>query len=106
MDHGDALVEQTRMFAELVGGRHLSVQVPTTPEWSLARLTGHLGRGHTCASQIVAHRSEMSPGMMADTFSSPVDRMAIMHSGPAYYTAETILEWLPATARGSCPVKV
>jgi uncharacterized protein (TIGR03083 family) len=98
-DHGDALVEQTRMFAELISGRDLSVQVPTTPGWSLARLTGHLGRGHTWASQIVARQSEMSPGMMADTLSSPVDWTAVMNSGPAYYTAEIILDWLPGTAQ-------
>lgn len=99
IDYGTALVEQTRMFAELVSGRDLSVQVPTTPDWSLEQLTGHLGHGHTWASQIVAHRSEMSPDKMSDALSSPVDWMAIASSEPADYTAETILGWLPGTAQ-------
>jgi uncharacterized protein (TIGR03083 family) len=99
IDYGAALAEQTRMFAELVSGRDLSVQVPSAPGWSLEQLTGHLGHMHKWASQIVARRLEMPPGALADTLSAPVDPTPIISSEPANYTAETILDWLPGTAQ-------
>jgi uncharacterized protein (TIGR03083 family) len=87
------------MFAELVSGRDMSVQVPTAPDWSLEQLTGHLGHTHKWSAQIVARRSEMSPVTLADTLTAPVDPTPIMSSEPADYAAETILDWLPGTAQ-------
>jgi uncharacterized protein (TIGR03083 family) len=99
IDYCTALAEQTRMFAELVSGRDMSAEVPTTPGWSLEQLTGHLGHTHKWASQIVARRSGMTPGTLADTLSAPVDPTPVMTSEPADYAAETILDWLPGTAQ-------
>jgi len=87
------------MFADLVSGRDMSVQVPTTPGWSLEQLTAHLGQMHKWASQIVARRSAMPAGTLADMLSAPVDPTPIIISEPADYTAETILDWLPGTAQ-------
>jgi uncharacterized protein (TIGR03083 family) len=99
IDYGAALAEQTRMFAELVSGRDMSVQVPTTPGLSLEQLTAHLGHMHKWSSQIVARRSEMSADTLADMLAAPVDPTPIIISEPADYTAETIQDWLPGTAQ-------
>jgi uncharacterized protein (TIGR03083 family) len=39
----DEVVAQTDLLREVVGGADLSVTVPTTPDWTLARLLRHVG---------------------------------------------------------------
>lgn len=52
-----ALVDQSAQFAEALQGADLQQQVPTCPQWSLHRLTEHVGQAHRWAAAIVAQRA-------------------------------------------------
>jgi len=90
IDLNAALLEQTRAFAQLVAGREMTTRVPTTPGWSLAELVKHVGHGHQWSAQIVARRAKDQT--LDDYLNTP-------GASPADYTAESLLDWLPATAQ-------
>lgn len=53
----EALIAQSAQFAEALRGADLQQRVPTCPQWSLYRLTEHLGQAHRWATAIVAQRA-------------------------------------------------
>lgn len=53
--HLEALIDQSAQFAEALRDADLQRQVPTCPQWSLYRLTEHVGKAHRWATAIVAH---------------------------------------------------
>lgn len=57
VDHAAALVEQNDLFADLLGEADLDTRVPTCPDWNLAQLIRHVGRGHLWAAQMVRTRA-------------------------------------------------
>lgn len=68
MDFRAALLDQTRIFGELIRGADPATPVPTCPGWTLKHLFRHVGRGNRWAAQIIAdHRaSELDPRMVRD----------------------------------------
>ena len=56
MDFRAALLEQTRLFGEVIRGADPSTPVPTCPGWTLRQLFRHVGRGDRWAAQIVRER--------------------------------------------------
>lgn len=68
MDFRAALLDQTRVFGELIRSADPATQVPTCPGWTLKHLFRHVGRGNRWAAQIIAdHRaSELDPRMVRD----------------------------------------
>ncbi|MBF4999718.1 maleylpyruvate isomerase family mycothiol-dependent enzyme [Nocardia sp. BSTN01] len=48
-----ALVNQTNALADLTRGVDPSTPVPTCPEWSIANLMTHVGRGHRWAAAMI-----------------------------------------------------
>lgn len=55
--HLRALVDQSAQFAEALQGVDLQQQVPTCPQWSLYRLTQHVGQAHRWVTAIVVQRA-------------------------------------------------
>ncbi|HEY2766130.1 MAG TPA: maleylpyruvate isomerase family mycothiol-dependent enzyme [Pseudonocardiaceae bacterium] len=53
----EALTAQAAQFAELIRDADLQQQVPTCPEWTLHRLTEHVGQTHRFATGNVAGRA-------------------------------------------------
>ncbi|MGH3940096.1 MAG: maleylpyruvate isomerase family mycothiol-dependent enzyme [Pseudonocardiaceae bacterium] len=53
----EALITQSAQFAEALRGADLQQQVPTCPQWSLYRLTEHLGQAHRMATAIIVQRA-------------------------------------------------
>lgn len=51
------ITDSTATIAGLVSGTDLTRRVPTCPDWTLAELTTHVGRGQRWAAEIVATRS-------------------------------------------------
>lgn len=51
------LVEQSRLFGELLAVADPATPVPTCPGWTLRELGAHVGRGHRWAATIVAERA-------------------------------------------------
>lgn len=68
MDFRAALLDQTRVFGELIRSADPATPVPTCPGWTLKHLFRHVGRGNRWAAQIIAdHRaSELDPRMVRD----------------------------------------
>ncbi|KAA8962576.1 maleylpyruvate isomerase family mycothiol-dependent enzyme [Mycobacterium sp.] len=58
MDFAAALVDQNRAFGEVIRGGDPSTPVPTCPDWTLAQLFRHVGRGDRWAAQIITDRVE------------------------------------------------
>ncbi|MGH3968498.1 MAG: maleylpyruvate isomerase family mycothiol-dependent enzyme [Mycobacterium sp.] len=56
MDYAAALLEQNRAFGEVIGSGDPSTPVPTCPDWTVAHLFRHVGRGDRWAAQIVTDR--------------------------------------------------
>ena len=56
IDYAAALVEQTKLFGELIRNGDPSTPVPTCPDWNLQQLFRHVGRGNRWAGQMVADR--------------------------------------------------
>jgi uncharacterized protein (TIGR03083 family) len=56
MDMRAALISETAAFGDLIRGADPATPVPTCPEWTLAQLFKHVGRGNRWAAQIVADR--------------------------------------------------
>jgi uncharacterized protein (TIGR03083 family) len=90
MDHGAALVEQNRLFGELVADADWSKPVPTCPGWTLLQLLRHVGRGDRWAAQIVADRRDTG----LDPRSVPNGRPPDDRAGA--------LAWLHDSARTVC----
>ncbi len=68
MDFRAELLEQTRLFGELIRKTDPATPVPTCPGWTLKQLFRHVGRGNRWAAQIIAdHRaSELDPRQVRD----------------------------------------
>ena len=68
MDFRAALLDQTRVFGELIRSSDPATPVPTCPGWTLKQLFRHVGRGNRWAAQIIAdhHASELDPRMVRD----------------------------------------
>lgn len=58
MDHSAALVEENRLFGELIRQADPALPVPTCPEWTIQQLFRHVGRGDRWAAQIVADKRD------------------------------------------------
>ena len=56
MDNAQSLIAENAAFAELFRDADLSTPVPTCPEWTLAQLMRHVGRGDRWCAQIVAEQ--------------------------------------------------
>lgn len=56
MDFANAFLDQNRAFGELIRDGDPTAPVPTCPEWNLAQLFRHVGRGNRWSAQIVADR--------------------------------------------------
>ena len=56
MDNAQSLIAENAAFAELFRDADLSIPVPTCPEWTLAQLMRHVGRGDRWCAQIVAEQ--------------------------------------------------
>jgi len=57
VDNAQSLIAENAAFAELFRDADLSIPVPTCPEWTLAQLMRHVGRGDRWSAQIVAEQS-------------------------------------------------
>ena len=68
MDFRAELLEQTRLFGELIRKTDPATPVPTCPGWTLKQLFRHVGRGNRWAAQIIADRraSELDPRQVRD----------------------------------------
>ena len=56
MDNAQSLIAENAAFAELFRDADLSIPVPTCPQWTLAQLMRHVGRGDRWCAQIVAEQ--------------------------------------------------
>jgi uncharacterized protein (TIGR03083 family) len=56
VDNAQSLIAENAAFAELFRDADLSIPVPTCPEWTLAQLMRHVGRGDRWCAQIVAEQ--------------------------------------------------
>lgn len=81
-DYAAALLDQNRLFGELIRDADPTTPVPTCPEWSLQQLFRHLGRGHRWAAQIVREKLD-----------APLDPRAVVDGKPPA-EQEGALEWL------------
>lgn len=85
MDFAAALVEQNRAFGEVMRGGDPSTPVPTCPDWTLAQLFRHVGRGDRWAAQIITDRVDhfLDPRTVADGKPPPEPDAAIvwLHDG-------------------------
>ena len=82
MDYSDALVEENRLFGELIRQADPDHPVPTCPEWTVRQLFRHLGRGDRWAAAMVAEKSEQ-----------PLDPRAVSGGKPPADPDEAI-DWL------------
>ncbi|MGH3885549.1 MAG: maleylpyruvate isomerase N-terminal domain-containing protein [Pseudonocardiaceae bacterium] len=53
----DALTAQSALFVEALRGADLQRRVPTCPDWTLYRLTEHVGQAHRWVTAIVTRRA-------------------------------------------------
>jgi uncharacterized protein (TIGR03083 family) len=90
MDHGAALVEQSRLLGELLADADWSTPVPTCPGWTLLQLLRHVGRGDRWAAQIVADRRDTG-----------LDPRAVPNGKPPADPAGAVA-WLRDSARTVC----
>jgi len=85
VDFAEALVEQNRAFGEVIRGGDPATPVPTCPDWTLAQLFRHVGRGDRWAAQIVAERVDhfLDPRTVEDGKPppDPDDAMVWLHDG-------------------------
>jgi uncharacterized protein (TIGR03083 family) len=58
IDFAEALLEQNRLFADLVLHADPSAPVPTCPDWTITQLLRHVGRGDRWAAAMVRDRVE------------------------------------------------
>jgi len=68
VDFRAALLDQTRVFGDLIRSTDPSTPVATCPGWTLKQLFVHVGRGNRWAAQIIADRrtSELDPRQVRD----------------------------------------
>ena len=57
MDTAQTLIAENAAFAALVHGADPALPVPTCPDWTIAQLMRHVGRGDRWSAQIVAEQS-------------------------------------------------
>ncbi|MGV0811187.1 maleylpyruvate isomerase family mycothiol-dependent enzyme [Mycolicibacterium boenickei] len=86
MDFRAALLDQTRMFGELIASSDPETPVPTCPEWTLTKLFRHVGRGNRWAAQIISERRV-----------SPLDPREV-HDGKPPDDPDSATDWLNAGA--------
>ena len=56
MDFRAALLEQTKLFGDVIRQADPSTPVPTCPGWTLTQLFRHVGRGNRWCAQIISDR--------------------------------------------------
>jgi uncharacterized protein (TIGR03083 family) len=86
-DYAAALLEQNRLFGELISDADPTTPVPTCPGWSLQQLFRHLGRGHRWAAQIIREKLD-----------APLDPRAVVDGKPPA-DQEGALGWLSASGQ-------
>lgn len=79
----EALIAQSAQFAEALQGADLQQRVPTCPEWTLYRLTEHLGQAHRMATAIVARR-----------ITTPIDPSKMVPAAAPSDDADVLGHWL------------
>jgi uncharacterized protein (TIGR03083 family) len=84
----DEVVNQTSLLREVVSGADLSVTVPTTPEWTLARLLRHVG-GNLRSLEAAVRTGE--------AVTEP-ERQVPGHGGPAGDDPAALDAWLAEAA--------
>jgi uncharacterized protein (TIGR03083 family) len=84
----DEVVNQTALLREVVAGADLSVTVPTTPEWTLARLLRHVGGNLRSLEQAVR---------TGEAVTEP-ERQVPGHGGPAGDDPAALDAWLAEAA--------
>lgn len=82
MDFRAALLDQTRIFGELIASNDPETPVPTCPDWTLKQLFRHVGRGNRWAAQIISERRV-----------SPLDPRDV-HEGKPPDDLDGAIEWL------------
>jgi uncharacterized protein (TIGR03083 family) len=87
VDYAAALLEQDRLFTEVVAGADWTAPVPTCPGWTLLQLIRHLGRGHRWAAQIIREQRD-----------SPLDPREVPGGKPPADEAGA-LNWLNESGR-------
>lgn len=70
----DALTTQSRLLTDALTGADLQQPVPTCPDWTLHRLTEHVGQTHRAVTSIVARRASapLDPSQVA-ALTAPTD---------------------------------
>lgn len=86
MDFRAALLDQTRIFGELIAANDPETPVPSCPDWTLKQLFRHVGRGNRWAAQIISERRV-----------SPLDPREV-HDGRPPDDPEAAIDWLNAGA--------
>jgi len=68
VDFRAALIDQTKVFGDLIASGDPATPVPTCPGWTLKQLFRHVGRGNRWAAQIIADRrvAELDPRAVRD----------------------------------------
>ncbi|MBU9762690.1 maleylpyruvate isomerase family mycothiol-dependent enzyme [Mycobacterium sp. TNTM28] len=82
MDFRAVLLDQTRIFGELIAANDPETPVPTCPDWTLKQLFRHVGRGNRWAAQIISERRV-----------SPLDPREV-HDGKPPDDPDAALAWL------------
>jgi uncharacterized protein (TIGR03083 family) len=85
--HVEALIEQHRLFGELVRTADTTVPVPTCPGWTVRQLLTHVGRGDRWAATIVRDRAE-----------GPVDIRTVPDGKPPAETGAAV-DWFAESPR-------
>ncbi|MGH3835538.1 MAG: maleylpyruvate isomerase family mycothiol-dependent enzyme [Pseudonocardiaceae bacterium] len=57
----DALMAQSILFADALGGADLQQQVPTCPDWTLYQLAEHVGLAHQRVTALITRRATAPP---------------------------------------------
>jgi uncharacterized protein (TIGR03083 family) len=68
LDYNRALLEQNRLFTELIDQADWTAPVPTCPGWSVQQLFRHVGRGDRWAAQIITDQAgaDLDPRSVTD----------------------------------------
>jgi hypothetical protein len=69
----NAVVEQTKTFADWVHGRDAAAPVPTTPKWTLADLVDHVGSTQRVVAMLVGERMTEPSRAFASNVPGPTD---------------------------------
>jgi uncharacterized protein (TIGR03083 family) len=68
VDYSAALIEQNRLFTEMVLSAESETPIPTCPSWTLRHLVRHVGRAHRWGAQITRTGGDVTldPGSVPD----------------------------------------